>query len=376
MITFEKVNKVYGNTKAVKDVSFNVREGEFLVLIGPSGSGKSTTMKMINQIIPHTSGKILFNGKPVANLNKADLRRSIGYVIQQIGLFPHYTIGENVAIVPGLKKWDKVRISERVDTLLEMVGLEPEIYRDRYPKQLSGGQQQRVGVARALASDPDIILMDEPFGALDPITRSQLQEELVALQRRLEKTIVFVTHDMDEALQLGDRIAIMREGELVQLDKPEEILQNPVNAFVKEFIGKGHLLKNPEFIGVTEVMKEKMIKTSPQRSPKEVLSLMRRNHLTNLPVVDDMGIFLGIVSAYDLVRHENKDDTIKDWTIEAELTLQVDATAKDAIQLISESKYGLIPVLDVNQKLKGVVDHKVLLSALSAQMTEEVEINS
>src|SRR4051812_5196891 len=206
MLKFENVSKVYHDGfKAVDSVNFEIQEGELLVLIGPSGSGKSTTMKMINRMIPHTDGVITIDGKDNTKLNASELRRSIGYVIQQIGLFPHYTIEKNIAIVPELKGWDKLKIQERVQELLEMVGLDPKIFSTRYPKELSGGQQQRVGVARALASNPRILLMDEPFGALDPITREQLQGELISIHQKLKKTIIFVTHDMDEALKLGDR---------------------------------------------------------------------------------------------------------------------------------------------------------------------------
>ena len=209
-----------GGFQAVKSLNFEIQKGELLVLIGPSGSGKSTTMKMINRINPHTSGKITINGKDINSYNVAELRRNIGYVIQQIGLFPHYTIEKNIAIVPQLKGWNKKDIKSRVKELLEMVGLDPEIHATRYPKELSGGQQQRVGIARALASNPDVILMDEPFSALDPITREQLQAELITLHKKLKKTIVFVTHDIDEALKMGDRIAIMKDGNITSVRHP------------------------------------------------------------------------------------------------------------------------------------------------------------
>ena len=260
MIKFEHVSKVYTDGfKAVDSVNFEIPEGEFLVLIGPSGSGKSTTMKMINRMIPHTNGTISIDGKDITKLNPSELRRNIGYVIQQIGLFPHYTIEKNIAIVPELKGWDKEKIQARVKELLIMVDLDPEVFGKRYPKELSGGQQQRVGVARALASDPRVLLMDEPFGALDPITRDQLQDQLISLQRKLKKTIVFVTHDMDEALKLGDRIAIMKDGNLIQIDTPEKILQEPASTFVEEFIGKDRIIQNPELMPVVSVMTTKVV---------------------------------------------------------------------------------------------------------------------
>jgi osmoprotectant transport system ATP-binding protein len=218
------------------------------VLVGPSGCGKTTTMRMINRLIEPTSGTITIGGEDVTELDDVQLRRKIGYVIQQIGLIPHLSIAQNVALVPKLLKWDKKRITERVDEMLTVVGLDPAQYRSRYPRQLSGGQQQRVGVARALAADPPIMLMDEPFGAVDPITRSRLQDEFLSLQQTLRKTIVFVTHDFDEALKIGDRIAVLRQGsQITQYDTPEAILAHPADDFVQGFIGEGAALKRLHF---------------------------------------------------------------------------------------------------------------------------------
>ncbi len=239
---------------AVDDVTLEVPAGEIVMLVGPSGCGKTTTMKMINRLIEPTSGRILIGDEDVTHKNPDQLRRGIGYVIQGAGLFPHYTVGDNIALVPQLLKWDKARISSRVDELLDLVGLEPGQYRDRYPRQLSGGQQQRVGVARALAADPPVLLMDEPFGAVDPITRQRLQDELLRLQDELRKTIVFVTHDFDEAVKLGDRIAILQVGsEVVQYDTPERILANPANEFVEGFVGHGAALKQLTLTRVRDV---------------------------------------------------------------------------------------------------------------------------
>ncbi len=222
MLTFENVSKTYKDGfQAVKSLSFEVEKGEFLVLIGPSGCGKTTTLKMINRLLPHTSGTIAIDGQDIMRQNVVNLRRNIGYVIQQIGLFPHYTIEENIALVPTLKGWDARKKKQRVEELLYLVGLDPAVYAKRFPKELSGGQQQRVGVARALAADPEIILMDEPFGALDPITREQLQEEFLKLQKEMNKTIVFVTHDMDEAIRMGDRIAVLKDGNFCKSIPPK-----------------------------------------------------------------------------------------------------------------------------------------------------------
>jgi osmoprotectant transport system ATP-binding protein len=238
VISFENVSKKYDDgAYAVKDFNLHINEGELLVLIGPSGSGKTTTLKMINRLIPLTEGTIKIRDMKISDYDIHELRWDIGYVLQQIALFPHMTIEENIAIVPELKKWEPQKTSQRIDELLNMVGLDPKTYRKRKPHELSGGQQQRIGVARALAANPPIILMDEPFSALDPISREKLQDDLIELQSNIKKTIVFVTHDMSEALKLGDRICLMRNGEIVQTGTPEELVHQPANDFVREFVG-------------------------------------------------------------------------------------------------------------------------------------------
>ncbi|AIY77130.1 TPA: ABC transporter ATP-binding protein [Bacillus tropicus] len=238
MIQFNQVSKSYEDgTKAVDSLHLEIKKGEFFVLIGPSGCGKTTTMKMINRLIETTEGSILIDGKNIQQYDINELCWDIGYVLQQIALFPHMTIAENIAVVPEMRKWSKEKIKVRVNELLQMVGLDPDVYRDRMPDELSGGQKQRVGVVRALAANPKIVLMDEPFSALDPLSREQLQKDIVQLQKKIQKTIVFVTHDMQEALSLGDRICVMKEGKVVQLDTPEGIIHNPKNEFVEEFIG-------------------------------------------------------------------------------------------------------------------------------------------
>ncbi|QKS71298.1 ABC transporter ATP-binding protein [Paenalkalicoccus suaedae] len=253
MIEFKHVSKEFEDgTKAVNDINFTVEKGEFFVLIGPSGCGKTTTMKMINRLIDPTEGTIHIDEKDTKSTDLNKLRWNIGYVLQQIALFPHMTIKENIAIVPELKKWSKSDIEKRVDELLAMVGLEPETFRDRKPDELSGGQQQRIGVIRALAGDPDIILMDEPFSALDPLSREQLQKDIADLQKNIKKTIVFVTHDMDEALQLGDRIAVMKDGNIVQIDSPQNLMKHPANEFVQSFLGNR---KDPWMVELKEVVK-------------------------------------------------------------------------------------------------------------------------
>jgi len=247
LIRLENVSKQYPGTDepAVDNLTLDVVRGEVLVLVGPSGCGKSTTLRLINRLIEPSSGTLYLDGEDVTGMNPSLLRRKIGYVIQQVGLFPHRTIAENIATVPKLLGWDKARIEARVDELLEVVSMDPGTYRERYPKELSGGQAQRVGVARALAADPDVLLMDEPFGAIDPITRDRLQNEFLRLQQDLQKTIVFVTHDIDEAIKMGNRIAILREGsQIAQLDTPEAILADPADEFVENFLGSGAILKS------------------------------------------------------------------------------------------------------------------------------------
>lgn len=239
MITFDHVSKTYaGDVLAVADLSMTVAEGETLVLLGTSGSGKTTTMKMVNRLIDPTTGRILIDDKDIMGYDPIELRRKIGYAIQGIGLFPHMTVAENIAVVPRLAKWSEVKITERMYGLLEMVGLDPANFLNRYPNQLSGGQCQRVGVARALAADPPVVLMDEPFGALDPITREQLQNEFLELESEIQKTVIFVTHDVFEAVKMGDRVAIIDQGRLQQLSTPGELVECPANEFVDHFLGQ------------------------------------------------------------------------------------------------------------------------------------------
>ncbi|WP_216212557.1 ABC transporter ATP-binding protein [Amycolatopsis aidingensis] len=255
-LELEHVTKRYPGTKepAVHDFSMVVPAGKIVIFVGPSGCGKTTTMRMINRLIEPTSGRITIGGEDALELNPDTLRRRVGYAIQQAGLFPHFTVAQNIAVVPGLLNWSKQRIADRVDEMMDLVGLDPATYRDRHPRQLSGGQQQRVGVARALAADPPVLLMDEPFGAVDPITRGNLQDELLRLQTELRKTIVFVTHDFDEAVKLGDRIAVLgNQSSILQYDTPEAILANPADDTVAGFVGAGASLKQLTLLRVRDV---------------------------------------------------------------------------------------------------------------------------
>ncbi|MEL3972217.1 ABC transporter ATP-binding protein [Rossellomorea oryzaecorticis] len=260
MIEFKNVRKVYEDgTEAIKGIDLKIPEGKLVALIGPSGCGKTTTMKMINKLIGLTSGTITINGRDISEEDEVELRRSIGYVIQRIGLLPHMTIEENISLTPRLKGWKKEKYESRVEELMNLVGLEPGIYRKKYPLELSGGQQQRVGVIRALAAEPPIILMDEPFSALDPISREQLQDELKHIQNSIHKTIVFVTHDIDEALKIADVIAVMRDGKIEQISTPRELISSPANEFVRSFIGEHRLnVSKKEFL-VADIMDDASI---------------------------------------------------------------------------------------------------------------------
>ena len=317
LIQLKKINKVYDDGfQALKDIDLTFEEGKINVLIGPSGCGKTTTMKLLNRLTDFTDGEILIDGKNIKEMNPIELRRQMGYVIQNIGLFPHMTIYDNVATVPKLLKWDKQRIRKRVDELLEMVNLDPETYRDRYPSELSGGQQQRIGVIRALAAEPSTILMDEPFSALDPISREQLQDELTRLQIEINKTIIFVTHDMDEAIKIADQIILMKDGQVVQKGTPQEILTNPANDFVKEFIGEGRL--GNVFPSISELVKEDYPSISINQSVAEAIEMMANNKLVEMPVVDDKGIYKGIISLYQAIKTRKvKVSSILDDSIQA-----------------------------------------------------------
>ncbi|MBN3553730.1 ABC transporter ATP-binding protein [Fictibacillus nanhaiensis] len=310
MITFDNVSKEYRDgTSAVRDLNLTIQPGEFFVVIGPSGCGKTTMLKMINRLISLTKGTISIDNKRISDYNIDELRWNIGYVLQQIALFPHMTILENISIVPELKGWDKERIRKRVDELLEMVGLDPKTYRDRKPKELSGGQQQRVGVVRALAADPNIILMDEPFSALDPISREKLQEDLFNLQRNIKKTIVFVTHDMKEAIKLGDRICVMNEGSIVQVGTPEELLENPADDFVRNFVGTESVssVENMDLRKLVIPLKAdeigldyQLASISVKTSIKEALDMLTRE---NEVTVEDHGAIIGTLNRKAVIQY-------------------------------------------------------------------------
>jgi osmoprotectant transport system ATP-binding protein len=315
MIKLENICKRYDENGdyVIKDLNLSIEKGEICIFIGPSGCGKSTTLKMINRMVESTSGEIYIDGENIKDKDEDKLRMKIGYVIQQIGLLPHKTVAENIAIVPKLFGWDKAKIASRVEELLEMVGLDPREYRDKYPKHLSGGQMQRVGVARALAADPPIMLMDEPFGAVDPIARKSIQDEFLKIQKKIKKTVCFVTHDIDEAIKMGDRIAIFNDKNIVQIDKPRNIILNPADDFVREFIGIDGATKSYSFIKVREVVeylssknkirKEKLdYSVSCYAKASEVIDKMISNNVYDINVKDENEI-IGNISFEDLNRY-------------------------------------------------------------------------
>jgi osmoprotectant transport system ATP-binding protein len=369
LIQFKEVNKTFEDGfEALKSISFEVKEGELLVLIGPSGCGKTTTMRMVNRLIEPTGGTITIEGKDISGEDPVSLRRNIGYVIQQIGLLPHMTIKENVSLVPRLKKWKKEQYVDRVNELMNLVGLDPETFGDRYPSELSGGQQQRIGVIRALAAEPKIILMDEPFSALDPISREQLQDELVKLQREINKTIVFVTHDMDEALKIADRICIMQDGEIVQLDRPENILRHPANEFVKNFIGEDRLQENVVLPDLKKLM-VRPVTAFHTRGLAESLKYMRSKRVDSLLIVDNDDTFLGIASVWDVQkRYKEEDLTLRDIMMSEVSKLQLNDSAEQAVQLVNDSKTGFVPVVDENNKLQGIVNRASLVEHVVQQI--------
>ena len=306
MIELQAVGKAYGSTQAVDDVSLTIARGEFVVLIGPSGSGKSTLLKMINRLVEHDRGRVLFKGEEIRSFRPEDIRRRMGYAIQSTGLFPHWSVARNIATVPELLGWPVVRIAARVDELLTLLGLEPTAYRNRYPHQLSGGQQQRVGVARALAADPEALLMDEPFGALDPITRQTLQGELARIHRASGKTIVLVTHDIDEALRLATRIVLLDRGRIVQAGTPAQLLVQPANDFVSDFMGRNDL--GLKLLGLQTAADRLRVGAVAEgtaiaatMSLREALSLFVERHVDRLPVVDAEGRAVGALHFADLV---------------------------------------------------------------------------
>ncbi|APC42199.1 ABC transporter ATP-binding protein [Clostridium estertheticum] len=380
MIEFKNVSKSFNGRKILKDINITIQDEELVVFIGPSGCGKTTTLKMINKLITPTSGEVLINGKKIGDQNTIKLRRNMGYVIQQAGLLPHLTIGDNIALIPSIEKMEKEKLHTKVIELLTLVGLDPDIYIDKYPNQLSGGEQQRVGVARAFVMDPDVILMDEPFSALDPITKTQLQDEVFNIQQNYKKTIIFVTHDMDEALKLGDRICIMDGGYVVQFDTPSEILKNPVNDFVRDFVGKNRIWNQPELIMAKDIMIDKPVKSVGERTILQALEIMKSNNVDSLLVVDKGNTLTGLVTLKQirttLRKDPDKTKRIKDLMETKLITVNQEDSIINILEVIKKEDINFVPVVDDNHKLVGLLTKSSLLSILSNQFIDmEVDVN-
>ncbi|GGV10785.1 ABC transporter ATP-binding protein [Streptomyces griseoflavus] len=363
-IELEGLTKRYPGSAlpAVDNVSMDFREGETVILVGPSGCGKSTLLKMINRLIEPTAGRIRIGGEDVTDMDPVRLRRKIGYAIQASGLFPHMTVAQNIALVPRMLRWPAARVRARVEEMLDLVGLDPAEFHDRYPRQLSGGQQQRVGVARALAADPPVLLMDEPFGAVDPITRDHLQDELIRLQRELHKTIVFVTHDFDEAIKLGDRIAVLRErSHIAQFDTPEAILTNPADDFVSGFVGAGAALKRLNLTRVRDVGITDYPTVSVDDPLEEIFGKLRSGGTNEVLVLDKRGRPYKWLRRGDMMRA--KGSLARAGALVGD-TVTRDATLRDALEAVLTDNTGRVPVTGRRGAYEGVVDVETLMNSV------------
>ncbi|MFH9065498.1 betaine/proline/choline family ABC transporter ATP-binding protein [Streptomyces coeruleorubidus] len=367
-IELENLTKRYpgGAQPAVDNVSMEIKAGEVVVLVGPSGCGKSTTLKMINRLIEPTGGRIRMGGEDVTDIDPVGLRRKVGYAIQSAGLFPHMTVAQNIALVPRMIGWPKARIRARTEELLDLVGLDPGEFHGRYPRQLSGGQQQRVGVARALAADPPVLLMDEPFGAVDPITRDHLQDELIRLQHELHKTIVFVTHDFDEAIKIGDRIAVLRErSHIAQFDTPEAILTNPADDFVSGFVGAGAALKRLNLTRVRDVEITDYPTVTIDDPLQQIFNRLRAAGTNEVLMLDRRGRPYKWLRRGDLMRA--RGSLARAGTLVHD-TVTRDATLRDALEAVLTDNTGRVAVTGRRGEYTGVVDMETLLNSVHGML--------
>lgn len=371
MIEFQHISKSYHGRSIINDLNFTIQDGEFIVLIGPSGCGKTTTLKMINRLISMNSGKILMDGEDICKKDLTSLRTGIGYVIQQIGLFPNMTVEQNICVVPKLLKWDKVKMKNRAKELLEMVNLPYDEYAHKYPNQLSGGQQQRVGVLRALAVNPPVLLMDEPFGALDPITRDILQDELKTLQQNLKITTVFVTHDMEEAIKLADKIVFMDKGDIIQIASPEEMLKKPKADIVRQFLGKHTQSANSVELTCFEIMKTNVLKVDPNRKVLESLELMRSRGTDTVIVVNKQNKYLGIVRINDIQKKGIPGQSIESLITNDIPTLYESDHAKTAMDTLQNHTSDLVIVLNNNDQLSGIITKGSIARSLTTTLWGE-----
>ncbi len=355
MVVFQKVKKVYEDgTTAVESLDLAIKKGELVSLIGPSGCGKTTSLKMVNRLEDCTSGQIFLGGEDITTMDPVKLRRGIGYVVQEIALMPHMSVAENIAMVPKLHKWSKKRIRERVYELLEMSGLDPRIYSYRLPDQLSGGQKQRIGVLRALAAEPEVVLMDEPFGALDPISRDVLQNELLSIQQQLKKTIIFVTHDMDEALKISDRIVIMRDGKIEQAGSPTEIQENPANDFVRGFIGEDRLSQISPDDSLSILVEEPWDRVTPETKAREVLEKMEDQDMDSIQVVDQNDHWIGMALLRDVKRVSRVEGKMKDTVYRRRKLYIEDGTMRDAAEMLADKPFP-VPIITCDNSFIGVI---------------------
>lgn len=364
VIEFKEVNKIYGDNVAVKHINLKIMAGEFVCLIGTSGSGKTTILRMINRMLKPSNGKIFIKGEEISDLNPVQLRRKIGYVIQNIGLMPHMTIYENITLVPKLLKWSEDKKKAKAKELIKLVEL-PEDFLDRYPYELSGGQQQRIGVVRALAADQDIILMDEPFGALDPITREGLQDLVKSLQEKTGKTIVLVTHDMDEALKLATKIVVMDKGHMVQQANPTELLRHPATAFVKKMIGEDRLIQaRADVTPVKNIMLKDPVSIAPDKSLNDAISLMRQKRVDSLLVTDKDNKLLGMIDVESLNNNYKQNLVVADILNKISFYLEEDQLLRDTAYRILKRGLKYVPVIDKEWHLKGIVTRSSLVDML------------
>ncbi|MEH6955696.1 ABC transporter ATP-binding protein [Neobacillus drentensis] len=369
MIEFKDIVKKYRTKTIIKPFSLEIEAGELVVFIGPSGCGKTTLLKMINKLIQPSSGKIFVNGTDISTMNPIELRRNIGYVIQNTGLFPHMSIKENLELIPKLKGEDPASIAQKTGELLELVGLDPKEFLHRYPRELSGGQQQRIGVARAFSTNSDIILMDEPFSALDPVTRSSLQDELFQMQKELNKTIIFVTHDMDEAIKIADKICILKDGDILQYDTPENILKNPANDFVEEFIGKRRVWNNPELLMAEDIMIPNPVKITSRRTVLQAIEIMKDTKVDSLMVTDKNNALKGLVTlkSIQLLKRTTSIEMIMEHNV---LSVSQEANLISVLATMNEHKIGYVPVVNSHNQLIGLITRSSILSALSSQLID------
>lgn len=355
MLSIKNLSKVYaGSKKAVDNMNIEIQQGEFVAFIGTSGSGKTTALRMINRMIEATEGQIMINGKDVRQMNPVQLRRSIGYVIQQIGLMPHMTVRENIVLVPKLLKWSQEKKDAKARELIKLVDL-PEEYLDRYPSELSGGQQQRIGVIRALAAEQDIILMDEPFGALDPITRDTLQDLVKKLQQKLGKTFIFVTHDMDEAIKLADKICIMSYGKVIQYDTPDNILRHPASDFVRDFIGQNRLIQDRPNVRKVEDAMITPITITADQSLNDAVQLMRNKRIDTLFVVNHENRLLGFLDIEDINQGLRAHAELIDVIQRDVYTVPYDSKLQDSVRTILKRNVRNVPVVDAENHIIGLI---------------------